>query len=71
MPTLLVCWFCRKELFIAMHNFVHLNLAIALFVGYLVFAVGVELAADNDVCVYNCFYVETVRPTQIEARQCK
>ena len=32
-----------------MHNFVHLNLAIALFVGYLTFAVGVELAKDNEV----------------------
>ncbi|CAI8057705.1 Adhesion G protein-coupled receptor L3 [Geodia barretti] len=33
-----------KKLFAAVHNFVHLNLAIALFCGYLVFAVGVELA---------------------------
>ena len=40
---------CRKKLFSAVHNFVHLNLAIALFVGYLVFTVGVELATKNEV----------------------
>ena len=40
---------CSKKLFSAVHNFVHLNLAIALFVGYLTFAVGVELAKDNEV----------------------
>ena len=33
----------------AVHNFVHLNLAIALFAGYLIFAVGVELGAKNEV----------------------
>ena len=40
---------CRKKLFSTVHNFVHLNLAIALFAGYLIFAVGVELAAGNEV----------------------
>ena len=40
----------RKKLFIAVHNFVHLNLAISLLAGYLVFALGVELAASNMVC---------------------
>ena len=45
---------CRKKLFTAVHNFVHLNLAIALFFGYLVFAVGVELAAKNEVRVFWC-----------------
>jgi len=30
---------------------VHLNLAIALFMGYMIFAVGVELAKDNEVKV--------------------
>ena len=41
--------YCRRELFTAVHKFVHLNLAIALFVGYLTFAVGVELATSNKV----------------------
>ena len=36
-------------MFTAVHNFVHLNLAIALFIGYLVFAVGVELANHEKV----------------------
>ena len=30
-------------------NFIHLNLAIALFLGYLTFAVGTELAVKNEV----------------------
>ena len=40
---------CSKKLFSTVHNFVHLNMAIALFVGYLIFAVGVELAKGNEV----------------------
>ena len=44
-----MCVFYSKKLFTAVHNFVHLNLAIALFIGYLVFAVGVEFAKDNKV----------------------
>ena len=44
-----VCTPYRKQLFVAVHNFVHLNLSIALLLGYLVFAVGVELAARNEV----------------------
>ena len=39
----------RKKLFTAVHNFVHLNLAISLFIGYLIFAVGVELGRNNKV----------------------
>ena len=40
----------RKALFSkGVHNFVHLNLAIALFLAYLLFMVGVELAAKNEV----------------------
>ena len=45
--------FYRKNLFSAVHNFIHLNLSIALFVGYIVFAVGVELAAKNTVRSYS------------------
>ena len=44
-----VLYFCSKKLFTAVHNFIHINLAIALFIGYLVFAVGVELAKDDEV----------------------
>ena len=47
--TLLHLINCRRNLFLAVHNFVHLNLAIALFAGYLIFAVGVELGAKNKV----------------------
>jgi len=39
----------RKKLFSAVHNFVHLNLAVALFLAYFTFAVGIELAAKNKV----------------------
>ncbi len=35
----------------------HLNLAIALFLAYLLFAVGVELAARDVVWMYLCVYV--------------
>ena len=47
-------FFCSKKLFTAVHNFVHLNLAIALFIGYLTFAVGVELAKDDEVYTLYC-----------------
>ena len=47
--TNLIPFACSKKLFVAVHNFVHLNLAIALFAGYLIFAVGVELGAKNEV----------------------
>ena len=40
---------CSKKLFLAVHNFVHLNLATALFIGYLTFALGVELAHKHEV----------------------
>ena len=45
-----------KQLFSAVHNFVHLNLAIALLVGYLVFAVGVELAHKNKVTMHDILF---------------
>ena len=38
-----------KQLFTAVHNFIHLNLSIALFVGYLTFALGLELASHEKV----------------------
>ena len=39
----------RKKLFSAIHYFVHLNLAISLLLGYLVFVLGNELATTNEV----------------------
>ena len=55
-----VCsYLCSKKLFTAVHNFVHLNLAIALFAGYLTFAVGVELAKDQEVRTL-CTYVHVL-----------
>ena len=39
---------CRKGLFTTgVHNLVHLNLAVSLFVADLIFAVGVELGASS------------------------
>ena len=40
-----------KQLFSEGHKLIHLNLSIALFVGYLIFGVGIELAASNEVSV--------------------
>jgi len=37
------------KLFKEVHNFVHLNLAIALFVGYFALAFGTQLATSNKV----------------------
>ena len=39
----------RKELFTKLHFFVHLNLAIALLLGYVVFIAGVDTAVVNRV----------------------
>ena len=47
-----MCVDCRKKLFTAVHNFVHLNLAIALFLAYLVFAIGVDLGSRDTVSVH-------------------
>ena len=41
--------FYRKQLFEKPHNFVHLNLAIALFLAFLVFVAGIESAKHNEV----------------------
>ena len=41
--------FYRKKLFHAVHMFVHLNLAISLLLGYLVFMFGIETATSSTV----------------------
>ena len=43
----LFCFFYRKELVQKLHNFVHLNLCIALALGLLVFLTGVQTATAN------------------------
>ena len=48
------------KLFTAVHNFVHLNLAIALFVGYFIFAIGVEPGAKNEVQICHNYPYTTV-----------
>ena len=47
----------RKELFKKVHHFIHLNLAIALFLGYVAFVAGVDTAIVNRVCtlIYSDF----------------
>ena len=42
----------RKNLFVAVHYFVHLNLAISLLLGYVVFIFGIELGTSSKVCMY-------------------
>ena len=44
---------CRKTIFKGIHNFIHLNLAIALFLALVVFVSGIEPAADSRVSI-NC-----------------
>ena len=39
----------RKKLFVDVYKFIHLNVAIALFLAYLVFAGGGKLGAKNPV----------------------
>ena len=41
--------FSRKKLFSTVHNFIHLNLSISLFMAYVIFAVGIEMATSNQV----------------------
>ena len=40
---------CRKTLLRGIHNFIHLNLAIALLMGLLVFVGGIERATEHEV----------------------
>ena len=43
---------CRRNLFSQVHYFIHLNLAIALFLAYLVFVLGIQLARKSEVRRY-------------------
>ena len=45
---------CRKKLFIAVHYFVHLNLALSLLLGYVVFMLGIELGTSSKVSKIVC-----------------
>ena len=40
----------RKKLLEMPHNFIHLNMACALFLAFLVFVAGIETAKHNEVC---------------------
>ena len=40
---------CSKQLFTAVHYFVHLNLALSLLLGYIVFMFGIELGTSSTV----------------------
>ena len=44
--------FLSKKLLLMVHYFIHLNLAISLFVGYLVFVIGIQTARHSMVCTY-------------------
>ena len=69
LPDIQVCRICtcthcpmhyidRKQFLEKLHNFIPLNLAIALFLAFLIFVAGVETAKINVVCnnVYNLKY---------------
>ena len=48
------CFYCcasvySKALFTSVHYFVHLNLALALFLGYAVFVLGTQFGTENGV----------------------
>ena len=45
----ILCYDYRRELFQKVHYFIHLNLAITLFLAYLMFVVGVEPARASAV----------------------
>ena len=40
---------CRNTLLNGIHSFIHLNLAIALFLALIIFVSGIEAASENDV----------------------
>ena len=44
-----ICDTCRNTLLRGVHNFIHLNLAIALLMGLLVFVGGIERATEHEV----------------------
>lgn len=46
----------RNSLFKGIHNFIHLNLAIALSLALLVFVCGIEGALNNKVSIRNFVY---------------
>ncbi len=47
---LILNFLLSKTLLVAVHNIIHLNLAIALLLGYLLFLAGIETATVYDVC---------------------
>ena len=49
------CNFHRKKIFHAVHYFIHLNLALSLLLGYVVFMAGIEAGTHNRVSDDNPF----------------
>lgn len=49
---MIIIFIFSKELLEKTHMFIHLNLVIALFFAYSIFALGVELAVGNIVSLY-------------------
>ena len=47
------CGICRNTAFKGIHNFIHLNLALALLLGLILFVSGNEIATESDVSLYN------------------
>ncbi len=48
---------CRSELFRKVHYFIHLNLSISLFLGYLMFVAGIETARANHVSSWSAYVI--------------
>ena len=61
------CGICRNTVFKGIHNFVHLNLPIALIFALLVFVGGTNLATNNEVSLQNniCHYYSLICAVQV------
>ena len=64
-----LCITCRKALLTSVHFFVHLNLAISLFLAYLVFVLGIELARSSTVCTVRTVGVKKKSPLLIATQE--
>ena len=69
---MLYLWYLyRKMLFEGIHNFIHLNLAVALLLALIVFVGGIETATENEVrdtynfvlCIYLHNYLDCLYNT--------
>ena len=51
------CVICRNTLFEGIHNFVHLNLSVALLCALIIFVSGIETATGSEVSLIHTTYV--------------